>query len=56
MDDKNVTVDPRYLSYNKAEVEALLEKVENIEEASEEGVRDIVRDWEPASDDQEPGE
>lgn len=43
-----VTVESRYLAYNKAEVEALLDKVESMTEASEESVRDIVRNWSPS--------
>lgn len=43
-----VTVESRYLAYNKAEVEALLDKVESMNEASEESVRDIVRNWSPS--------
>lgn len=43
-----VTVESRYLTYNKAEVEALLDKVESMTEASEESVRDIVRNWSPS--------
>jgi hypothetical protein len=72
-----VTVDPRYLSYDKAEVEELLGKVDNadaeptedstnmissgavhealgnyvakedLNEAPEEEVRNIVKNWEP---------
>jgi hypothetical protein len=43
-----VTVDPRYLSYDKAELEALLNKVENeLIPASEESVRSIVSGYVP---------
>lgn len=42
-----VTIDPRYMKYNKAETEALLDKVNNQKEASEEAVRGIVKNWSP---------
>ena len=41
----NVTIESRYLKYNKAEVEALLDKVDNAGAATEESVRSIVKDW-----------
>ena len=41
------TIDPRYMKYNKVEVEKLLDKVEN--PASEESVRGIVSNYAPDS-------
>lgn len=38
----DVNIDPRYLKYNKADVERLLGEVENTTLATEEGVRGIV--------------
>ncbi len=35
------------MKYNKAETEALLDKVNNQKEASEEAVRGIVKNWSP---------
>ena len=49
-----VTVDPRYLKYNKAEVEETLDSVKNTTLATEEGVRSIVRDWEKDEPEPEP--
>ena len=49
-----VTVDPRYLKYNKAEVEELLDRVKSTTLATEEGVRSIVRDWEKDESEPEP--
>ena len=43
----NVTVDPRYLKYDKAEVEKILDDVVNTTLATEEGVRNIVKNYEP---------
>lgn len=43
----NVTVDPRYLKYNKAEVEQILDDVVNTTLATEEGVRNIVKNYNP---------
>lgn len=53
MADK-VTVDPRYLKYDKADVERILDKVENeLVPASEESVRNIVSGYAPKGDDSE---
>jgi hypothetical protein len=40
-----INVDPRYLKYNKADVERLLDKVENSAIATEEDVRNIVNNY-----------
>jgi hypothetical protein len=40
-----VTVDPRYLKYDKDDVERLLDKVNNTEVATDESVRSIVKKW-----------
>ena len=59
MANDNVTVEGRYLKYNKAETEALLDKVNNQKEASEEEVRNIVKNWTPDAEpeeEEEPGE
>lgn len=60
MADNNVVIDPRYMKYNKDEVEALLDKVNNQKEASEEAVRGIVQNWisgtEPEPEEEESGE
>lgn len=45
MADKNVNIDPRYLTYNKDEVQALLDQVANTTTASEQDVRDIVKSY-----------
>ena len=46
MEDNNVTIDPRYLKYDKSEVEALLDKVDKeLVPAEEESVRNIVRNY-----------
>lgn len=83
MADNNVIVDPRYMTYNKDEVQNLLDKVNNADaeptaesenmissgavaealgnyvakedltEATEQEVRNIVKNWEPAPDPEE---
>jgi hypothetical protein len=45
--EDNVKVDPRYLKYDKAEVEKILDDVVNTTLATEEGVRNIVKNYEP---------
>lgn len=45
MSNEHVTIDPRYLSYDKDEVEALLGKVAAQETATEENVRAIVTEY-----------
>ena len=59
MADNNVVIDPRYMKYNKDEVEQLLDQVANTKTATSESVRSIVSDWcqapEPAAD-PAPGE
>ena len=45
MADNNVTVDPRFLKYDKAEVETLLDKVNDTTTATAEGVRGIVKNY-----------
>ncbi len=47
MTDNNVTVDPRYLKYNKDEVEEILDEVKDTTLATEEGVRNIVKNYTP---------
>ena len=42
-----VNVDPRYLKYDKNEVEEILDDVVNTTLATEEGVRNIVKNYEP---------
>lgn len=42
MADNRTDIDPRYLTYNKDEVEALLGKVKAETDATEESVRNIV--------------
>jgi len=44
----DVTIDPRYLTYDKAEVEDLLGRVKNA--PSEEDVRNIVRNYQSDAD------
>ena len=55
MADNNVTVSSRYLSYNKAEVQALLDKVNDTTTATAEGVRGIVKNYIRGAE-TEPGE
>lgn len=46
MEDNNVTIDPRYMKYDKSDVEALLDKVDHeLVPAEEESVRNIVRNY-----------
>ena len=48
MANNDVTIDPRYLKYDKSEVETLLDKVDKeLVPAEEESVRNIVRNWQP---------
>ena len=59
MADNNVVIEPRYMKYNKDEVEQLLDQVANTKTATSESVRSIVSNWgkepEPAAD-PAPGE
>ena len=55
MADNTTTVDPRYLKYNTKEVEQILDDAKNTTLATEEGVRNIVRNYSPAPE-PEPGE
>ena len=41
----NTTINPRYLTYNKDEVQTLLDKVNAETVATEESVRSIVTDY-----------
>ena len=44
----DVTIDPRYMKYDKSDVEALLDKVDKeLVPAEEEAVRNIVKNWRP---------
>lgn len=46
MAENNVTVDPRFMKYDKVDVERILDKVENdLVPASEESVRSIVSNY-----------
>ena len=45
MANDTATIDPRYLTYNKDEVQALLDKVNTENVATEESVRSIVTDY-----------
>lgn len=45
MANDTATIDPRYLTYNKDEVQALLDKVNAETVATEESVRSIVTDY-----------
>lgn len=48
MANNDVTIDPRYLKYDKSEVEALLDKVDGeLVPAEEEAVRGIVKNYTP---------
>lgn len=47
---KKTEIDPRYLKYNKDDVEALLDKVAAQHDASESDVRSIVTDYSPEGD------
>ena len=48
MANNDVTIDPRYLKYDKNDVEELLDKVDGeLVPAEEESVRNIVRNWRP---------
>ena len=47
MADNKVNINPRYLTYNKDEVQALLQKVEGITVAEEADVRALVTDFTP---------
>ena len=51
----DVEINPRYLKYDKADVERLLGEVENMKPSSEESVRSIVKDWMQDAE-SEPGE
>ena len=55
MANDNVTVESRYLKYNKAEVETLLDKVNDITTATAEDVRGIVKNYMRGAE-TEPGE
>ena len=57
MAGNNVEIVSSYMKYNTKEVEQLLEKMENTTEASEESVRNIVKNWvRGAEQEPEPGE
>lgn len=44
----DVTIDPRYMKYDKSKLEALLDKVNGeLVPAEEESVRNIVKNWRP---------
>lgn len=45
MAGNNVEIVSSYMKYNTKDVEQLLKKMEDIAEASEEEVRNIVKDW-----------
>lgn len=45
MPNEHVTIDPRYLSYDKDEVQMLLDKVNAETDATEESVRNIVTNY-----------
>ena len=45
MADNRTEIDPRYLSYNKDQVQALLDKVNAETVATEESVRNIVTNY-----------
>ena len=47
---KKTEIDPRFMKYNKDDVEALLDKVAAQHDASESDVRSIVTDYSPEGD------
>ena len=46
----NVTIDPRYSKYTNKQIEEILDDVVNTTLATEEGVRNIVKNWTPDID------
>lgn len=50
MADNRTQIDPRYLKYDKDEVEELLDKVDAQQTATEADIRAIVTDYLPDND------
>lgn len=48
MADSRTQIDPRYLKYNKDEVEAILDKADALQVGSEADIRAMVTDYETA--------